>query len=241
MTVLSLNEEDRALLVLLSPAQAGAVLQSLLIEGGVEMDDAARAAYESISKRVHKRSGGAERWRRWNDKKRLSNGLPNSLSNSLTNAQTNTPPSPASPPVSPLVPPSPSPPTPPVFSPPYNPPSTTPSPTPASSARDARACAYSPAFEALWKVYPRKIGKQAAWRAFQRVKVPLETLVDAVERQKCSAQWREQNGRFIPHLATWLNQGRWEDEVEGTAGNWPGQGRSSTNQFLDLLEKVRKQ
>lgn len=105
MTVLSLNEEDRALLVLLSPAQAGAVLQSLLIEGGVEMDDAARAAYESISKRVHKRSGGAERWRRWNDKKRLSNGLPNSLSNRLTNAQTNTPPSPASPPVSPLVPP----------------------------------------------------------------------------------------------------------------------------------------
>ena len=72
------------------------------------------------------------------------------------------------------------------------------------------------------------------------MKVPLETLVDAVERQKCSAQWREQNGRFIPHLATWLNQGRWEDEVEGTAGNWPGQGRSSTNQFLDLLEEVRQ-
>lgn len=45
------------------------------------------------------------------------------------------------------------------------------------------------------------------------MKVPLETLVTAVERQKCSDQWTQNNGQFIPHPATWLNQGRWDDEL----------------------------
>ena len=69
------------------------------------------------------------------------------------------------------------------------------------------------AFERFWSVYPRKIGKQSAKRAFERVNVPLETPVTAVERQKCSDHWTQNNGQFIPHPATWLNQGRWDDEL----------------------------
>lgn len=198
------------------------------------LSDEEQTIFESIVHRQKKRKSGSERWSRWNQK-RLSNGLSNRLSNGLTN----TPPSPASPPVSPLVPPSPSPPGPPVFSPPYNPPSTSPSPTPASCLRDARASAYSPEFEAFWSVYPKKIGKRAAWKAFQRVKVPVETLVTAVDRQKCSAQWREQNGRFIPNPATWLNQGRWEDEIQETAPEEKRSGWSTSNPFLELLEEER--
>jgi hypothetical protein len=37
-------------------------------------------------------------------------------------------------------------------------------------------------------------------------------MIDAVGRQRASRQWREDGGRYIPHPATWLNQGRWEDE-----------------------------
>lgn len=200
------------------------------------LSDDEQTVFESIVRRQKKRKSGSERWSRWNQK-RLSNGLTNRLSNGLTNA----PPSPASPPVSPLVPPSPSPPGPPVFSPPYNPPSTTPSPTPTSCLREARAreSAYSADFEAFWKVYPKKVGKQAAWKAFRRVKVPLETLVSAVDRQKCSVQWREQNGRFIPNPATWLNQGRWEDEIQETAPEEKRSGWSTSNPFLELLEEER--
>lgn len=69
------------------------------------------------------------------------------------------------------------------------------------------------AFDAFWKAYPKKVGKQAALKAFQRVKVPLETLLTAIERQKCGSQWSKDNGQYIPNPATWLNQGRWEDEV----------------------------
>ena len=30
----------------------------------------------------------------------------------------------------------------------------------------------------------------------------------------------EENGRFIPNPATWLNQGRWEDEVQTSGVNY---------------------
>ena len=74
------------------------------------------------------------------------------------------------------------------------------------------------AFEKFWSGYPKKVGKQAAKKAFDRVNVPVETLLTAIERQKCSAQWSRDNGQFIPNPATWLNQGRWEDEVPPAGG-----------------------
>lgn len=68
------------------------------------------------------------------------------------------------------------------------------------------------AFDVFWKAYPKKIGKIAAKKAFDKVKIPVETLVQAIDQQKCSEQWRKNNGQYIPNPATWLNQGRWEDE-----------------------------
>ncbi len=52
----------------------------------------------------------------------------------------------------------------------------------------------------------------------------LETLLTAIRRQKCGSQWSRENGRYIPNPATWLNQGRWEDEegrVEAPAAPRP--------------------
>lgn len=69
-------------------------------------------------------------------------------------------------------------------------------------------------FEKFWSAYPKKVGKQAAKKAFNRVKVPVETLLTAIERQKCSAQWSKDGGQYIPNPVTWLNQGRWDDELE---------------------------
>ena len=68
-------------------------------------------------------------------------------------------------------------------------------------------------FDQFWTSYPKKVGKEAAKKAFDRVNVPVETLLAAIERQKCSDQWSRDNGRYIPNPATWLNQGRWEDEL----------------------------
>ena len=69
------------------------------------------------------------------------------------------------------------------------------------------------AFDVWWAVYPKKVGKDAARRAFAKVKVDVNTLIAAVVLQRESEQWAKEGGRYIPNPATWLNQGRWEDEL----------------------------
>ena len=68
-------------------------------------------------------------------------------------------------------------------------------------------------FDLFWKAYPRKVGKQKALKAFKKVTVPVEALLAAIAVQKQSAQWKKNNGEFIPHPTTWLNEGRWDDEL----------------------------
>lgn len=76
-------------------------------------------------------------------------------------------------------------------------------------------------FEAFWTAYPRKVGKDAAlraWRTKVRAAETRDAVMDALAVQKESDQWTKENGRFIPNPATWLNQGRWKDEsFAGTA------------------------
>ena len=77
-------------------------------------------------------------------------------------------------------------------------------------------------FDRFWESYPRKEAKQTAKKAFEKLnpdEALLQTMLEAIERSKGTAQWKEENGRFIPHPATWINQRRWEDEVKGGTGN----------------------
>jgi hypothetical protein len=59
------------------------------------------------------------------------------------------------------------------------------------------------------------VGKDAAWRRWQqrRDRPPLADILDAITRHRASREWQRDGGEFIPHPATWLNQGRWADEV----------------------------
>ena len=60
----------------------------------------------------------------------------------------------------------------------------------------------------------KKIGKDAARRAFAKIpKSAIKDLVPAIAKQKKSEQWRKDGGQYIPNPATWLNQGRWQDEI----------------------------
>lgn len=70
-------------------------------------------------------------------------------------------------------------------------------------------------FNQFWSEYPRKVSKQEAIKAFSKVsenEIPL--LMEVLKKYKCSAGWLDNGGRFIPHPATWLNQRRWEDEID---------------------------
>ncbi len=71
---------------------------------------------------------------------------------------------------------------------------------------------YAPEFEIFWKVYPRKVGKEAAYKAWGKLKPPIEACLSTLEWQKESRDWLKDGGEYIPHPATWLNQKRWQDE-----------------------------
>jgi hypothetical protein len=71
-------------------------------------------------------------------------------------------------------------------------------------------------FARFWESYPKRKAKAAAQRAWSKLAPSpelLRTILAAVERQKASADWQREEGRFIPHPASWLNQRRWEDEA----------------------------
>ena len=69
---------------------------------------------------------------------------------------------------------------------------------------------YTHDFELFWKSYPRHEAKSSAMKAFKKVKVDINILLQAIAQQKNSKQWKD---NIIPHASTWLNQSRWEDEV----------------------------
>jgi hypothetical protein len=72
-------------------------------------------------------------------------------------------------------------------------------------------------FPVFWEHYPLKVKKPKALTVFQKLKPDralLNCMLEAIERQKQSRAWRKDNGQFIPHPATWLNNRQWEDSVQ---------------------------
>lgn len=73
------------------------------------------------------------------------------------------------------------------------------------------------AFEAFWRVWPRRQGKGAARRAFVNAVgrgVDPDTIIASAASyaQRCRDIGKE--AQFIPHPATWLNQERYDDDPE---------------------------
>ena len=67
-------------------------------------------------------------------------------------------------------------------------------------------------FDLVWAEFPRHTAKAVARKAWNKLNPDTETvqaMLDALVWQKKTDQWRR---GVIPHLSTWLNQRRWEDE-----------------------------
>jgi hypothetical protein len=74
-----------------------------------------------------------------------------------------------------------------------------------------------PTFNEFWVLYPRKISKRVAEKSWSKM-TPQEQS-DALEAITNHLEyWKLKNTEteYIPHPATWLNQGRWEDELDMT-------------------------
>lgn len=78
-------------------------------------------------------------------------------------------------------------------------------------------------FDEFWCVYPKRVGKDDARKKFEKRKFTasdMPKLLAAIATQSQSEQWRKDDGKFIPHPATWLHQARWLDDViDGTTAD----------------------
>ena len=71
-------------------------------------------------------------------------------------------------------------------------------------------------FDSFWKFYPRKASKEAARKAWEKLRPDqhiMQMIADNVKERVEKGEWRKDNQSFILHASTYLNQKRWEDEV----------------------------
>ena len=77
----------------------------------------------------------------------------------------------------------------------------------------SQAAPAGPDFDAFWAVYPKNVGgKVAAHKAFVKAVslVSLDVVLAGAKRYAADPNLPDR--QFIPNPATWLNQGRWEDD-----------------------------
>ena len=90
--------------------------------------------------------------------------------------------------------------------------------------------------EQFWLKYPRKKAKKAAFKALDTIRksneVTFEKLMAAVDKIPIGEP------KFIPHPATWLNAGQWDDEQ--LPGEQNGAATGNIAPAIDgLIERVR--
>ena len=76
---------------------------------------------------------------------------------------------------------------------------------------------YKEKFEKFWKMYPRKVNKFKTEEWFKKNNPNnhlFEIILNQLEKYKASDEWTKDNGKYIPYPTTWLNQKRWEDDIE---------------------------
>ena len=74
-----------------------------------------------------------------------------------------------------------------------------------------------PIFNDFWALYPRKVSKRVAEKAWAKL-TPKEQYEVMQALPNHIQYWKIKNTEteFIPHATTLLNQGRWEDELDMT-------------------------
>lgn len=71
-------------------------------------------------------------------------------------------------------------------------------------------------FDEFWQAYPKRVGKGAAEKSWQKLAEPDRAAVmqDLRQRPFSDPQWLKDGGQFIPNPATYLNQKRFDDHWE---------------------------
>jgi len=80
----------------------------------------------------------------------------------------------------------------------------------------------SPEFTRFWAAYPRRVGKgqaRKAWTTAIKRGADVELVIERAGR--FAAERGNEDPKFIPHPATWLNGERWNDEIPASSPQRP--------------------
>lgn len=73
-------------------------------------------------------------------------------------------------------------------------------------------------FDAWWQTWPKKVAVGAARKAYVKALTVADAQVLLEGAQRVARAWQSMDAdrrTYVPYPATWLNQQRWNDEIEG--------------------------
>jgi hypothetical protein len=111
---------------------------------------------------------------------------------------------------------------------------------PSSAELTVRPTKYPSEFETFWSKYPRKVGKDAALKVWQqaRRRVTVDQIQRGVERLAADPNLPDQN--YIPHAATWLKRGGWDDAPYPPPRNGNARVPTADARVIDGIDLARR-
>ena len=96
-------------------------------------------------------------------------------------------------------------------------------------------------FDELWALYPRKIGRSIAYKAFLKAineGVSTETIKNGILNYKKYIENENIKPEFIKHGSTWFNQKCWEDNYnfKNKIPNWYNDYKQEINQKKEIVK-----
>lgn len=98
-------------------------------------------------------------------------------------------------------------------------PTPTPTPTPIKESKESNGQILFKSdpsgqddFINFWKIYPRKVSKADAEKAFKKALATATSVLILEKTKKYAESVAGKDQKYIPHASTWLNGRRWEDE-----------------------------
>jgi hypothetical protein len=88
-------------------------------------------------------------------------------------------------------------------------------------------------FKNFWANYPKKVGKLAAEKAYQRARKRGATAAELLEGLERYKQHLPADPQFIVHPSTFLNQGRYMDQFDE-----PRKSPSSSSDWFDECQRL---
>lgn len=96
-------------------------------------------------------------------------------------------------------------------------------------------------FDEFWTVWPKKVDKPAAKRAWTKAikRIDPQTIIAAATAYRANPGIPDR--QFIPHPATWLNGDRWNDELPRLAAHQPQRRPTRTEQNMSVVARIAAQ